>query len=134
MRLLTTFVLGLLFIANSYSQDLNVQIQWIENDCSLMDSLVAVVIGGQVGDGAILGEYNYITTNHFCNEANDTLTGSVEIYQKLDESLAFTDFSFGLWTACYNIDPPTGSLNFDLVDNMLTPLNGTDNYGGYMDV
>ena len=129
MRLLTTFIMGLLFFAHTNAQDLNVQIQWIENDCSLMDSLIANVIGGQGGQGTILGEYDYVTFDHFCGTAGDTLTGSVEIIEKLDESLAFTDFSFGLWTACYNIDAPTGSLNFNLVDNMITPLNGTDNYG-----
>ena len=128
MRLLTTFIVGLLCLSQSYSQNLDVQIQWIANGCGEMDSLVAQIIGLEA-EGEILGGYNYKSFNHFCSTAPDTLSGTVEIYEKLDGSLAFTDFSFGLWTECYGIDPPTGSLNFDLENNMITPLNGTDNYG-----
>ncbi|NNE26803.1 MAG: T9SS type A sorting domain-containing protein [Saprospiraceae bacterium] len=129
MRLLTTFIMGLLFIAQTNAQTFNINIDWIQNGCDILDSLTANITGGQGESGEILGEYNYVTYNYSCNMPTDTLSGTVVVYEKLDGTLAFTDFSFGVWGACFSIDPPSGSLNFSLVDNMITPLNGTDNYG-----
>ena len=128
MRLFTTFIMALLCNFCIQAQTLDIQISWDQGGCTQNDTLNVVVGGFQV-IGEIIGEYNYTTFNHFCETAPDTLTGTVEVFEKSDGTLAFTDFSFGLWPACYGIDPPTGSLNFSLVNNMITPLNGTDNYG-----
>ena len=120
--------MGLLCITQSLSQNLNVSIDWVQNDCTLEDSLIANVLDEQ-DVTMILGEFDYVTTNHSCTTGASTIVGTVLLYERIDGSLAFTDFSFGVWQECDLAEETSGSLNFNIENNMITPINGSDTYG-----
>lgn len=111
------------------SQDISVSIVHLAGGCTGPDSLTTTVSSAE---NTIAGAYNYMTYDHFCDSAIDTISGMVSIEEDMgpvENRFRFTDFSFGLWGACYDIDPPSGSLLFSYENNLIGELSGTDNYG-----
>jgi len=101
----------------------DVTINLTENYCSEPDVLFL-----DFASTNLVGEYNYRSTDLNC--ISGELNGVVEITQDPnDESIYFvSDFSFGLFGACFSIDPPMGNLNWKY-ENFLLEWNGSDNYG-----
>ncbi|NNF20951.1 MAG: T9SS type A sorting domain-containing protein [Saprospiraceae bacterium] len=129
MRTIIYSLIILLFPLSLVSQDISVSIIHLAGGCDGPDSLTTTVSSIET---TIAGGYNYMTYNHFCTDAADTLSGMVsidEITGPVDNIFRFSDFSFGLWEACYGIDPPTGSLQFSYENNLVGNLTGADNYG-----
>jgi|GEM_PF-5586400 len=119
--LLSFLILSICQIAFTQVPDFTINLT--DNFCNEPD--VATV---QFGSTTLAGTYNFVSTNISC--VTGDVTGTVEITQDpLDETLFYVDdFSFGLFGACFSIDPPTGTLNWKY-DNFFIDWRGTDNYG-----
>lgn len=82
----------------------------------------------EFGGTTLAGTYNFLTTNLNC--VTGEVSGTVEITQDPNDETVFlaTDFSFGLFEACFNIDPPSGNLRWKYENFFITWI-GSDNYG-----
>lgn len=119
-----TFVaIALLMISQLKAQIPAVDILISKAYCEAPDTLTAEIAGLDLS-----GSYNYVTSMTSCDSPE--LIGTVEITKDpINENRYYcTDFSFGLFRDCYDIEPPSGTLSW-VFNNSLLTWQGVDSYG-----
>ena len=108
-------------------ENLSVAIKLTSSDLLLANEEVVTYTLAVTCESELSGAVDYTHSDNFTGQ---TLNGTTDITLAgmTPGIYKFGDFSFGAWRAAYDIDPPTGTLEFSHVCGVVS-MYGTDNYG-----